>query len=193
MVTPKRSAVSWVVTAFLLREDTYSIPVRQRSLTTLILRKLLASSSHAIAVTLETMKERLEKMRDGQPASQDLVDQIISLEEIEDEYLDETLELPVSDSVSVSEDTKERKIDLAKLKLEIADIERLMIWARSIGIDTKSRALLVALETGFKEMAKIGAPRKALIFTESRRTQEYLRSFLEANGYARIPGATLPA
>jgi hypothetical protein len=32
-------------------------------------------------------------------------------------------------------------------------------------------------------MEKMGAPRKALIFTESRRTQDYLKSFLEANGY----------
>ena len=33
-------------------------------------------------------------------------------------------------------------------------------------------------------MAEMGANRKALIFTESRRTQQYLKSFLEANGYA---------
>ena len=32
-------------------------------------------------------------------------------------------------------------------------------------------------------MAKMGANRKAIIFTESRRTQEYLKDFLEANGY----------
>ena len=32
-------------------------------------------------------------------------------------------------------------------------------------------------------MATTGAARKALIFTESRRTQEYLRAFLESHGY----------
>ncbi len=57
-------------------------------------------------------------------------------------------------------------------------------WARSIGIDTKTRTLLKALEIGFEEMGKMGADRKALIFTESRRTQDYLKNFLEANGYA---------
>jgi superfamily II helicase len=31
----------------------------------------------------------------------------------------------------------------------------------------------------------MGAKRKALIFTESRRTQDYLRDFLERNGYAK--------
>ena len=33
-------------------------------------------------------------------------------------------------------------------------------------------------------MATLGARRKAIIFTESRRTQEYLKDFLDANGYA---------
>ena len=56
--------------------------------------------------------------------------------------------------------------------------------ARGIGIGTKSRALTRALQIGFSNMADMGASRKALIFTESRRTQEYLKSFLEANGYS---------
>ena len=47
------------VSEFLLRDDTYSIPSRQRVMTTLILRKLLASSSYAIAGTLDTLKSRL--------------------------------------------------------------------------------------------------------------------------------------
>jgi len=171
------------VSAFLLREDTYSIPVRQRTLTTLILRKLLASSSSAIAGTLETMKERLEKIRDGQPAGENLAEQIIALEELEDDYLDETLDLPES-ADGEQPVTVAPKIDLAKLKLEIAELEHFITWAHSIGVDTKSHALLKALEIGFAEMAKTGAARKALVFTESRRTQEHLRSFLEANGHA---------
>jgi superfamily II DNA or RNA helicase len=56
--------------------------------------------------------------------------------------------------------------------------------AHSIQTDTKSKALLTALEIGFSEQERMGARRKALIFTESRRTQDYLRDFLERNGYA---------
>src|SRR5699024_4910491 len=44
-------------------------------------------------------------------------------------------------------------------------------------------ALLIALEQGFESMAKVGAERKAVIFTESRRTQDYLLQFLESHGY----------
>ena len=41
------------VSAFMLREDAFALPKSQRHLTTLILRKLLASSSPAVAGTLE--------------------------------------------------------------------------------------------------------------------------------------------
>jgi len=36
---------------------------------------------------------------------------------------------------------------------------------------------------GFQSLESNGAPRKALVFTESKRTQEYLLHFLQANGY----------
>ena len=42
----------------------------------------------------------------------------------------------------------------------------------------------MVLELGFGNMAELHAPREAIIFTESRRTQEYLARFLSANGYA---------
>lgn len=74
--------------------------------------------------------------------------------------------------------------NLKKLGEEIEEIAQLARWARSIGTDSKSKALLTALDVGFDEMSKMGAARKALIFTESRRTQDYLKDFLERNGFA---------
>jgi superfamily II DNA/RNA helicase len=44
--------------------------------------------------------------------------------------------------------------------------------------------LLKALEIGFDKMTENGASKKVVIFTESRRTQQYLKDFLETNGYA---------
>ena len=81
------------LSAFLLREDTYAIPRQQRTLTTLILRKLLASSSRAIEATLETMRARLLALRAGATVEQSIAESLIGAEEIEDEYLDE-LERP---------------------------------------------------------------------------------------------------
>ena len=168
------------VSAFLLRPNSYAIPHRQRHLTELILRKLLASSSVAIAGTLETMKLRLEALRaDKIQDDPDFAEQLISDEDIENDLLDEILDIdPPEES-----DTSPSTIDRKQLKEEIDLLAQLAIWARSIGTDTKTRSLLSALEIGFQQMETTGAQRKALIFTESRRTQVYLKDYLEANGY----------
>src|SRR5690606_37561938 len=71
----------------------------------------------------------------------------------------------------------------AQLEAEIEELTSLISMANAIGLDTKTRALLTALETGFREMERMGAARMALIFTESRKTQEYLRDYLVAQGY----------
>ena len=169
------------VSDFLNREETYSVPHRQRHLTALILRKLLASSSHAIANTLDTMKSRLEDMRDAPKQEEDedeFMEELIENEELENDYLDEILE-----GTTDQEEEPEPQVDLPKLNDEIRELSQYAQWARSIGIDTKSRSLLQALDLGFAQMEKMGANRKALIFTESRRTQDYLKNFLESNGF----------
>ncbi|MFZ2172029.1 MAG: SNF2-related protein [Methylococcaceae bacterium] len=170
------------VTAFLLRPNSYAIPHRQRHLTELILRKLLASSSVAIAGTLETMKARLEALRNEKTQDDpDFAEQLISEEDIEDDLLDEILDIDPPEECG---DMLPLTIDRKQLKEEIDLLAQLSVWARSIGTDTKTRSLLSALEIGFQQMATTGAQRKALIFTESRRTQVYLKDYLEANGYA---------
>jgi len=176
------------IAGFLQREDNYAIPPRQRTLTTLILWKLLASSSQAVAGTLLTIKERLEKIRDGIKAPEDIVENIIDQEEMENDLLDEDIE---NQEAEYETDTYQQQfkkqassaIDLEKLKAEIAELDDYIRQAKSIEVDGKTQALLTALEVGFTEMEHTGADRKALIFTESRRTQEYLYHFLQANDY----------
>lgn len=170
------------VSGFLQRPGSYAIPHQQRHLTELILRKLLASSSQAIAGTLETMKIRLEALRDEKLRDDpEFTERLISEEEIEDELLDEILDENGSDE---STEAVPETIDRQQLREEIELLDKLANWARGIGTDTKTRTLLSALDIGFEQMAAIGAARKALIFTESRRTQDYLKSYLDANGYA---------
>ena len=179
--TDDEHALYEAVSSFLQRPDSYALPQRQRHLTALILRKLLASSSQAIAATLDTLRQRLEALRDEQTQSDpEFAERLIESEEMEDDLLDEIL--------SEDEEAKETQstpasIDHNKLREEIAILQQLATWARRIGIDTKTRTLLTALDVGFAQMAATGAGRKALIFTESRRTQEYLKQFLESHGY----------
>jgi superfamily II DNA/RNA helicase len=166
------------VSGFLQREDSYALPERQRHLTALILRKLLASSSQAIAATLDTLRIRLETLRDEKVQDDvELTEKLIEAEEIENDLLDEILAEPDE------AENAPRTIDRQKLREEIEILQRLATWARGIGTDTKTRTLLSALDIGFEQMASTGAARKALIFTESRRTQEYLKNFLDSHGY----------
>lgn len=170
------------VSGFLFRSDTYAIPHQQRQLTTLILRKLLASSSHAIAGTLRTMIERLESLKEGLDDDADLLDGLVDSEDVAAEYLDEAAK-PKNDDECDDDQADNPTIDPHRLDVEIAELANLAKMATSIAIDTKSRTLLTSLENGFAEMEKMEAARKALIFTESRRTQTYLKAFLEAHGY----------
>ena len=172
------------VSEFLKRDDTYALPKQQKHLTVLIVRKLLASSSQAVAATLETMRGRLIALRDKAKAEANLAERIIEDEEIEDELLDELLEGQEKEPFETVDVEQPIEIDREKISAEIDELNRYIQWARSIGVDTKSRALLKALEIGFAEMKKIGAAEKAVVFTESRRTQRFLKDFLESNGYA---------
>jgi len=173
------------VSEFLQREDTYAIPHRQKHLTTLIVRKLLASSPYAVAGTLEAMRDRLIRLRDQHADTRDIWEHIVEDEDLEEEILDELLddiETEVQREDEAGQDKEE--IDLQQLESEINELETFSHWARSIGVDTKARTLIKALEVGFQQMQSMGASRKAVLFTESRRTQQYLRDFLETNGFA---------
>lgn len=176
----EEQALYEAISTFLQAEDTYAVPARQKQLTSLIIRKLLASSTWAVLQTLETIKERLEKIREGlatvDSELENMVDEdeLAILEESLDELDQDDEEIPVS-TVNV---------DMNKLQAEIELLDSFINMAKKISVDTKSRALLDAIEIGFSEMHRLGANKKALIFTESRRTQEYLKRFLEAHGYA---------
>lgn len=181
------------VSAFLQRTDTYALARGKRHLTALVVRKLLASSPLAVAATLETMRDRLIAMRDKLPVPEDLAERLIADEEIGDDLLDEMFDSPSqtygdddSENQTQAAETEraEPTIDRQKLLAEIDELSRYAQWARSIGIDTKTRSLIKALEIGFGKMAEMGAAQRAVIFTESKRTQAYLKDFLEANGYA---------
>ena len=50
-------------------------------------------------------------------------------------------------------------------------------------IGAKGEKLLPALKVAFEKAQALGAAKKAVIFTESRRTQQYLFELLTANGY----------
>ena len=169
------------ITRFLEREDSYAIPKSQRALTTLIIRKLLASSTQAILQTLQTIKIRLEKIKEENKVNYE------NIEEIVDEDLLFGLEEDIEDQIEskeyIIENNTSKKIDYNLLEYEIKALNNFIEKARNIKVDAKSKALLKALDIGFKKTKELGGNRKALIFTENKRTQEYLYNYLRENGY----------
>ncbi|SFW36051.1 Helicase conserved C-terminal domain-containing protein [Prevotellaceae bacterium HUN156] len=166
------------ISDFLRRTDIYSVPAAQRKLTTMIVRKILASSTYALIFTLEHIKERLERMLKNEKQERFDVDDLV--EDDEDWSLEEYDELPEDED----EFFDAEEIDIPRLKVEIATISGFIEKAKSIKTESKAKALTKALEEAFKKLAEQGAERKALIFTESTRTQTFLKEYLEAHGYA---------
>ncbi len=180
------------VSSFLQRDKNYALPRGQRHLLILLVRKVLASSPQAVAGTLEIMLNRLLRLREEAKKDVHAVDQLIQGEELDPDLLDEILE-DQDDLMDGPEEEaptamvqEAEPMDFPRLDREIEELQDYIRWAQSLGADTKSRALLKALEIGFEQMAGMNppAPRKAVVFTESRRTQAFLRQFLESNGYA---------
>ncbi|MBE0508665.1 MAG: ATP-dependent helicase, partial [Marinospirillum sp.] len=172
------------VSGYLQREDSYGIPKQQRHLVTLVVRKLLASSTSAIIRTLETMIDRLKKLEEDQQADDNWLEQLIGGEELESDLMDEAAE--ASASYLVEDEIPQESADpinLDKLRSEIAELEQYLDLAHRITEDAKSESLLKALETGFEHMADMNAEKKAVIFTESCRTQSYLKQYLERHGH----------
>ena len=188
MPTEQEHTLYEAVSNYLKRDDTYAFPVRQKHLLILLIRKVLASSPTALAGTLEIIRKRLEGLLEKAKSGRSVTDLLIDTTAIDEDLLDEMLkdeEDDIHDSIAEDKELAEdEKIDISLLTNEIKEIDKYISWARSIGIDTKSKALLTALDVGFRKMGEMGAARKAVIFTESRRTQDWLLHHLENHGYS---------
>ena len=166
-----------LVSEYLRRDNLQALPSGQRSLMTLVLRKLLASSTFAIAGALTTMSNRLKaKLRNDDEIAQFLSD------EFDRDY--EAL-APTADEWG-DEESVERlsEADRKAIEQEIADLDAFTRLATSIEHNAKGLALLKALNIAFAKAAEIGAAQKAVIFTESRRTQNYLLRLLADSAFA---------
>jgi len=167
-----------LVSEYLRRDNLQALPASQRSLITLVLRKLLASSTFAIAGALASMsarlKARLRREAPAEPLEHELDREYETLDETAEEWKEEDGEVgqPISDA------------DKAALEAEIADLDAFTALATSIQHNAKGAALLTALDIAFQRAADLGAARKAIIFTESRRTQAYLLRLLADSPFA---------
>jgi len=175
--TPEEEALYEMVSDYLRRPNLQALPSSQRTLMTLVLRKLLASSTFAIAGALDALANKLERrLKDDEKlsrAEEDFQEDFESLDELADELEIEEQE-PV---VRLTEEERETIAD------EIDDLRSFFELAMEISQNAKGESLLQALEIGFQMTTGLGGMEKAIIFTESRRTQNYLVKLLSGAGY----------
>ncbi len=166
-----------LVNAYLQREEVHAFAPTQRHLSDLIIRKRLGSSTFAVASTLENIAFRLnEELSTGQRRDNRgglVVDEDLTSEELEE--IDE-VEL-VQPNLNFNDKTLHDSI-----KAEVEELRDYAALARSITVNQKALKLNDALDQGFARLAEIGAPQKAIIFTESTVTQEYIARHLKETG-----------
>ena len=165
-----------LVSDYLARPTLYALPNSQRQLMTLILRKLLASSTYAIHDTFCSLIARLEAKLQCQEAN-NLEDVYLDFDGSDDDWIDEE---------EVEEEEQQELLhpsDIEDIKKEIKELYAFRDLAAKIRKNSKAEQLFTALDKGFEQLDSLGAQKKALIFTESRRTQEFLYELLEKRGY----------
>jgi ERCC4-related helicase len=174
---------------YLQRTKLYALPASQRQLISMVLRKLLASSSFAIASTLNGLSFKVAKLledaRKQQTAPETGVEELEqnfeNLDELTDEWSDE--EGGDDDPEILKQKIVYTEADIILMEQEKRDLEHFRDLAHAIWTNSKGESLLIALKKGFEMTAELGAQKKAIIFTESTVTQKYLLDLLSANGY----------
>lgn len=153
------------VTAYLLEPSLFAFSGRQRRLLLIGFHRRMASSIPALAASLENVAIRLRRLATGQDA--DAATEMLRDLEDDDEEL-----------ANAVEDAPAPPPDRGGVRAELARVEALLARACSLPSDTKARwfqkAIGLILDVG-RDGRGSG---KAVVFTESITTQDYLRDLL---------------
>ena len=160
------------VTQYLQRPGTIGINDEVRPLLSMLIWKIMSSSAYALSFTLCKIIERLEEIKTKGTIASSLKTVLADFEISSDNEYD------------IKENETLTEVDVQRIDSEIDELRQMVETAHSIKTETKAKKLLTALDVAFTKVTETGGCKKALIFTESCKTQEYLKFFLEENGYA---------
>jgi superfamily II DNA or RNA helicase len=173
--TPEEQDLYDRVSEYLRREDAHAIPQARRALFVLVYRKILASSSFALAATLDRLADSLEeKLAGAECAAQ--ADLALEL----DGFADEAEELFDEGGTPAR---PRGPAEVRAMRSELAELRACARLARGIQANAKAGALVRGLDRCFTVAKACGWPEKAVVFTEFRRTQEHLAKLLASKGY----------
>lgn len=163
-----------LVNEFLKRSTLHSIPVANKGLIILVIRKLLASSSFALVETFEILKNRLELLYQGTKSANAQEGFDLFWDFVEDE-VDETAFEETDDEITV--------IQKQQIQEELECVQQIINIAEAISSNAKIEALKTAIKTAFEQQNQKSIPNKIVVFTESKRTQKYIADELRNSGY----------
>lgn len=180
--TEDEQALYDMVSEYLRRPNLQALPSSQRKLMILVMRKLLASSTFAIAGALDSLVNKLEgQLKKDQQSSERLTSKLEEAFSDDVETFDELAEEWNGEDEGENEPLTQEDIDA--IQEEIRDLRDFRDLAVSITENAKGTSLLSALQAGFAKAQELGSEEKVILFTESRRTQEYLVRLLSQHGY----------
>ena len=176
------------VSEYLRSDSSLGISSRNNQLLILVIRKILASSSFAISDTLGKIIERLKKVKASRYIEPDVnvTDDYESYDEMEDDWAESGdpqvgyVYPTIKEKIFI---IREKNDFAEKITAEIKKLENYRKLAQSITENAKGNALLQGIQKAFEKANQLGSPRKILIFTESKRTQQYLKELLDKNGF----------
>src|SRR6202795_5064461 len=154
------------VTEYLLEPSLYAFAGRQRRLLLIGFHRRMASSIKALAASLENVAARLRHLQAGLRSDDTVIN---VLKDLEDE-----------DEIDEASEESAAEIDSATLAAELVRIEGFVARAQSLPNDAKARSFQEAIKV-ILDLGRDGrGSGKAVVFTESITTQEYLRRLLLA-------------
>ena len=161
-MSPEEKQLYDDVTNYLLSPSLNAFQGRSRQLLLIGFHRLMASSTAALAKSLERVAERLRRMRQGSPDA----DGTRVIEPLVNDLDDDELPVVEDDQAVARSST---------IDDELRQVEEFVRRARSLPHDSKAHSLVqVVRSIGDRR----GGNAKLVVFTESLTTQEYLRDLL---------------
>lgn len=175
-LSPMEVELYMMINKYLKKEILYALPNSHRILITTVIRKLLASSSMAVAETFKALKKRLEILKESTRV------------ESSDESIDYFLSFFEDDEIENEDDSKQDELYTRDkvnefIQHEIDEVTNIINMAESIKQNVKMRALKQAVKKAFEFQIEKEIEQKVVVFTESVRTQQYIFEELSKCGY----------
>jgi len=188
-MSPDESRLYEDVTRYLLEPSLAGFRGNNRRLLLIAFHRRMASSSRALAESLERVAARLRRSLEPEGVSaEDDEDSRALLADFDDE---EPGELFSTDEDVAKDQDMGARFPPEKIRAELVRVQDFIQRARELGGDSKARALLEALRLVLDRACAGQGSGKMVIFTESLVTQDYLRELFVGSGLVEDAEITL--